>query len=83
MIIIKEQDNRTIANNLMSIKNIGTIIETLYKPLEEVMKEKNLTKEGAIDYKEKMDNYLKKYAALTLKLTAQRIEEVIKSSTVI
>lgn len=81
MLLLKETEERTIITNLRSINNIANMFDKLYMPLEKMMETLKFdSKEEAIDHKQKIDEYLKNYAILTLKGATERIEKALNSA---
>lgn len=72
-------DNKiTVISKLNTIRAFASILDTIYQPMNEMMKERNCSQNEAIAYKEAADKYMRKCGPTVIRRTINEITELIK-----
>lgn len=78
MIQLNQNDVLNLQSKIKGLLNTAVILDTLYKPIEELVEEKKYTINEAINAKAAADKYIQKYASFNIRNAANGIAELIK-----
>ena len=81
MVQLDYNDLLDIQEKIKVLLNTAIILDTLYKPIDELIEEKKYTINEAINAKTSADKYIKKYAAFNLRNAANKISNIIQTKT--
>lgn len=73
-----EKDRTEEKRTLNELTTLAIILDNLYKPVEQMMRERNCTADKAIEYKEIADKYVRKKAAKLIRENIRIIREKIQ-----
>lgn len=81
MVQLNNDNILNIQNKLKSLLNTAIILETLYKPIQELVEEKEYTLNEAINAKASADKYIEKYAVFNIRNAVNGIADLLKDNT--